>query len=143
MGKELQRKPKDSKHLKMFLSTSRSFGDQALKNPDAIVTAAPDVKVVDLVPEDWAVVLCSDGVVDRLTDQQVANVVWKAMVVDGKDAVGAAKALVQVSLKAGARDNLTAVVMRLGWASPPSSDKVGDADTVAAAAGGSDMNIFG
>merc|ERR1712087_1028062 len=104
---------------KCFLSTSRSFGDMDLKQPDPIVIATPDVKVVDLVPEDWAVVIGSDGIFDKLTDQGVADTLWKSMAGDGHDTVRAAKDVVQAALRAGSRDNLTAVVMRLGWATAP------------------------
>ena len=69
--------------------------------------------MIDLVPEDWAVVLASDGVFDVLSDQQVADILRNA-VMEGKDPVGSAKAIVQSALRAGSRDNLTAVVMRLG-----------------------------
>lgn len=122
LAKELERRKKKDATSKWYLSTSRSFGDLALKVPDPIVTATPEVKVVDLVPEDWAVVLGSDGIFDVLSDQEVANVLYKAMAVDGKDPVGAAKDLVQAAFRAGSRDNLTAITLRLGWSPPPSSD---------------------
>lgn len=131
-ARELDKRKKKEATSKWYLSTSRSFGDLALKVPDAIVTATPEVKVVDLVPEDWAVVLGSDGIFDVLSDQQVANVLYKAMAVDGKDPVAAAKELVQAAFRAGSRDNLTAVTMRLGWSPAPSSDDpilVGEAAT--------------
>jgi len=121
-ARELDKKKKKEVGGKWYLSTSRSFGDLALKVPDPIVTATPEVKVVDLVPEDWAVVLGSDGIFDVLSDQEVADVLYKAMAVNGKDPVGAAKELVQAAFRAGSRDNLTAVTMRLGWSPAPSSD---------------------
>lgn len=114
-----KRKKKTPKELKWFLSTSRSFGDHELKIPDEIVTARPEVKAVDLVPEDWAVLLACDGIFDVLSDQEVADTIWKSIVVQGKDAVGAAKAVVQAAFGRGSRDNLTAVVLRLGWSAPP------------------------
>jgi protein phosphatase 1L len=121
-AKELEKnKKKNSAHMKMYLSTSRSFGDIGLKAPDPIVTATPDVKVVDLTPDDWAVMMGCDGIFDVLSDQEVANVLFKAMVSDGLDPVGAAKAVVQAAFKSGSRDNLTAIVMRLGWSLPPTS----------------------
>merc|ERR1712217_364182 len=89
LAAELQKKKRDWSHLKCFLSTSRSFGDIDLKQPDPIVTVTPDVKVVDLVPEDWAVVIGSDGIFDRLTDQGVADTLWKSMAGDGHDTVRA------------------------------------------------------
>eukprot|EP00401_Gymnodinium_catenatum_P026225 CAMPEP_0117462678 /NCGR_PEP_ID=MMETSP0784-20121206/3180_1 /TAXON_ID=39447 /ORGANISM="" /LENGTH=780 /DNA_ID=CAMNT_0005256455 /DNA_START=85 /DNA_END=2426 /DNA_ORIENTATION=+ len=155
LAKELQkhRKKHSEEKLRWFLSTSRSFGDYELKVPDLIVIATPEVKVVDLVPEDWAVVLTSDGVTDVLSDQEVANVLWQAVAVNGKDPVAASKALVQTALSRGARDNLTVVVMRLGWASPPSANaslgatsaagRPALSEAAAADKGKSDDDIFG
>lgn len=120
--KELQKKKKDPLASKWFLSTSRAFGDFELKLPDPVVVSTPEVRVVDLVPEDWAAVIASDGVFDTLSDQNVADVVWNAIGVQGKDAVGAAKAVVHAAYSAGSRDNLTAVLMRFGWASAPSAN---------------------
>lgn len=36
------------------------------------VIVTPDVKVVDLVPDDWAYVVASDGVYDVLSDQDAS-----------------------------------------------------------------------
>lgn len=120
LARELEKRRKvEPSRMRWFLSTSRSFGDTGLKQPDPIIIATPEVKVIDLVPEDWAVVLGSDGCFDRLTDQKIADILWKAMAVQGKDPVAAAKTLTQTAIAAGSRDNCTAVVMRLGWAAPP------------------------
>eukprot|EP00913_Durusdinium_trenchii_P012370 g11612.t1 len=70
-----------------FLSTCRGFGDPTFKHPDPIVIVTPDVKVVDLVPEDWAYMIGSDGIFDALSDQEVADIIWRAMAGEGKDAV--------------------------------------------------------
>jgi len=121
-AKELDKKKKGVAEGKWFLSTSRSFGDPSLKAPDPVVIATPDVKVIDLIPEDWAIVIGSDGIFDALTDQGVADVLWKAMAVNGRDPVAAAKEVVQAAFQGGSKDNLTAVVMRLGWAAPPAAD---------------------
>eukprot|EP00929_Paragymnodinium_shiwhaense_P002357 TRINITY_DN10258_c0_g1_i1.p1 TRINITY_DN10258_c0_g1~~TRINITY_DN10258_c0_g1_i1.p1 ORF type:complete len:781 (+),score=240.20 TRINITY_DN10258_c0_g1_i1:182-2524(+) len=151
-AKELQKGKKDESKMRWFLATSRSFGDATLKAPDPIVIATPEIKVVDLTPEDWAVVVMTDGVTEALTDQQVANVVLK-VTSEGKDAVAASKAIVQAALKAGGRDNATAIVMRLGWASPPSSDAhlqtsssgggIYDSLPDASKSSADDMNMFG
>ncbi|CAE7237986.1 unnamed protein product [Symbiodinium necroappetens] len=121
-AKELQKGKKDGQQMSVFLSTCRGFGDPTFKSPDPIVIVTPDVKTVDLVPEDWACVLGSDGVFDALSDQEVADVVWRAMAGHGKDAVRAAKEVVQTALRKGSRDNVTAVICRFGWATPPEMD---------------------
>lgn len=145
LAKELQKGKKDPSKMKWFLSTSRGFGDSELKAPDPVITATPEVKVVDLVPEDWAVVLGSDGIFDVLSDQEVADTLWRSMAGQGRDPVRAAKDVVQAALRAGSRDNLTAIVMRLGWAPPPSLDgacTLGAAPTQVGEASDS-LNIFG
>ncbi|CAK0904491.1 unnamed protein product, partial [Prorocentrum cordatum] len=98
-----------------LLSTSRSFGDVELKVPDSLVIAQPEVRAVDLTPEDWAVVLACDGVFDVLSDQEVAEVVQQ----HHADPVQAAKAVVQRAIDKESRDNLTAIVLRLGWSPAP------------------------
>jgi len=143
LAKELQKGKKDPTKMKWFLSTSRGFGDSELKVPDPIVSVSPEVKIVDLVPEDWAVVLASDGIFDVLSDQEVADVLWKSMVGRGRDPVGGARDVVQAALRAGSRDNLTAVVMRLGWASPPSLEGHCAVDTRSGEAASDTLNIFG
>lgn len=113
-ARELQRGKRDPSQMKCFLSTSRSFGDSELKSPDPVVIATPEVRVIDLVPEDWAVLVGSDGLFDKLSDQTLADMLWKSMAVQGRDPVRAARDAVQMALRAGSRDNITAVVMRLG-----------------------------
>lgn len=136
-----KRKATSEEQMKWYLSTTRSFGDPDLKAPDPVVIASPEIKVVDLTPDDWALVLASDGVFDKLSDQDVANCVWKAAAEEGKDAVKAAREVVRAALARGSRDNCTAVVLRLGWAPAPSSavTAASAASASAAAAGtGSD-----
>lgn len=102
-----------------WLSTSRSFGDLDLKEPSALVIADPDVRVVTVTPEDWLVVLACDGVFNVLSDQEVAEVCWSVIVEHGGDAIQAAQAVGNMAAARGSLDNVTSLVMRLGWAAPP------------------------
>lgn len=149
-ARELQKGKKDADKMRWFLSTCRGFGDPELKVPDPIITASPEIKVVDLVPEDWAVLLGSDGIFDHLSDQELADVITKVAAVYKKDPVRTAKEVVQAALRKGARDNLTAIVMRLGWAPAPVVDAAAAASTVAGgglpavdAEASDNLNIFG
>jgi len=146
LARELQKGKHDPQKMKMFLSTSRGFGDPELKSPDLVVTAVPEVKVIDLVPEDWAVLIGSDGLFERLSDQVLADTLYKSMAVEGRDAVKGAREVVQLALRAGCRDNVTAIVMRLGWAPPPGAGAptavAAVAETGAAEASDS-LNMFG
>jgi len=145
LARELdKRRKKEPAATRWFLSTSRAFGDHEMKLPDPIVIATPEVKVVDLVPEDWAVILACDGIFDVVSDQEAADIIWKTMAGQRKDAVAAAKALVQAAFSMGSRDNLTVVVMRLGWAAPPAIDSSASASMLPAEEKASDeLNIFG
>lgn len=104
---------------RLFLSTSRAFGDLELKEPCKLVTAEPEIVVHELEQDDWAVVLGCDGVWGVLTDQAVADIVWREMSFGGKGPVEAAQQVAAEAESAGSTDNVTVLVMRLGWAQPP------------------------
>merc|ERR1712232_666221 len=119
MLKELQqlrrRRHSDEEGECCLLSTSRSFGDVDLKVPKPLVIAEPELRVVDLVPEDWAILLGCDGVFDVLSDQEVADIILQ----EPGDAVKAAKLVVENAIAKSSKDNITAVVLRFGWSRPP------------------------
>eukprot|EP00933_Yihiella_yeosuensis_P025322 TRINITY_DN19670_c0_g1_i1.p1 TRINITY_DN19670_c0_g1~~TRINITY_DN19670_c0_g1_i1.p1 ORF type:complete len:733 (+),score=151.90 TRINITY_DN19670_c0_g1_i1:196-2199(+) len=135
LARELSKGKRDPAQMKMYLSTCRGFGDTDLKHPDPIVIATPEVKAIDLVPEDWAVVLACDGVFDVLSDQEVADIIWRGAAGEGKDAVRNAREVVAAALRKGSRDNITAIVMRLNWSPPPTMD----AASAAVASAGLDL----
>merc|ERR1711920_417857 len=130
-AQELEKGKKKDPGLKWWLSCTRAFGDSELKSPDPIVVSTPDVRVVDLMPDDWAIVLGCDGIFDYLSDQQIADVVWKSMAIQGQDCVETAKSVTQAAFRSGSKDNLTVVIDRLGWANVPPADSA----AAAAAAG--------
>lgn len=104
---------------RLFLSTSRAFGDLELKEPRKLVIAEPEIRVHTLEPEDWAVVLGCDGVWGVMTDQMVADAVWHVMSFQGQGPVEAAQEVANRAESLGSTDNITVLVMRLGWAQPP------------------------
>lgn len=63
------------------LNLSRAIGDlkykanASLKAKDQIITAEPDIRVLDLMPEDQFFVLACDGVWDVMDNQQVVDFV--------------------------------------------------------------------
>lgn len=67
------------------INLSRSLGDLDYKNVPSIsaerqaVTAFPDVKVVELTPEDDFVVLCCDGIWDILTSQACVDFIYERL----------------------------------------------------------------
>lgn len=105
---------------KSFLAASRGFGDILLKGPPyPVLSASPEVQVIDLCPEDWAVVIATRGVFAVLSDQDVANACWDVMAQNGAGPQEAAQVVTQRALQLGAKTNLTCIVMKLGWAKPP------------------------
>jgi len=108
-----------SGNCRMYLSTSRSFGDLELKEPQPLVIAEPELLVHTLEPEDWAVVLGCDGVWNTLSDQAVADAVMQVMGIDKLGTVEAAQEVAKRAQQMGSTDNVTVLVMRLGWAEPP------------------------
>ena len=110
--------PRPGRQPGCYLSTSRAFGDVELKEPEPLVIVKPEMKIQTLTPEDWAVVLCSDGVFDVMSDQDVADASWDAMIRRPGGPVEAAKSIADRAQAAGSTDNVTVLVMRLGWADP-------------------------
>ena len=67
------------------INLSRSLGDLEYKNVPSLpadrqaVTAMPDVKRVEITPEDHFLVLCCDGIWDILTSQECVDFVYKRL----------------------------------------------------------------
>eukprot|EP00929_Paragymnodinium_shiwhaense_P008697 TRINITY_DN112657_c0_g1_i1.p1 TRINITY_DN112657_c0_g1~~TRINITY_DN112657_c0_g1_i1.p1 ORF type:complete len:423 (+),score=73.11 TRINITY_DN112657_c0_g1_i1:128-1396(+) len=112
------RKKGDSR---LFLSTSRSFGDIELKVPRVLVSAEPELIVHTLEPEDWAVVLACDGVWNTLSDQDVADAVWEAIACNNGGPVEASQLIASRAQAKGETDNVTVLVMKMGWAGIPAA----------------------
>ncbi|PZF80457.1 PP2C family protein-serine/threonine phosphatase [Jiangella anatolica] len=85
----------------------------------------PDYSIIDVQAGD-RVLICSDGLSDVVTDQEIESVLARAHTVDE-----AADQLIATALDAGAPDNVTAVVGELVEADE--ADASGAAATVAAA----------
>jgi serine/threonine protein phosphatase PrpC len=91
------------------LMVTRSLGDRWLR-PVGVI-AEPEVAHHALGPDDLALVAATDGLWDALDLAEAARLVRAA-----RTPPGAAQALVQAALRSGARDNVTAVVVRVPWA---------------------------
>lgn len=119
------------------LAVSRSFGDHQLKNnlpktcTAPLVSAKPFVDAFELTPKDQFVILASDGIWDRVSDDEAVSIVRDEImrscdVVDNNHQVGqwvptdeAVKAatdkLIEVALQKQTYDNVTAIVMVFDW----------------------------
>ena len=98
-----------------YLSTSRGIGDLWHKVPNKFITAEPDVKEMACDYDDEFICIASDGVFDVLDNQAVIDLI-RDQLAQGSDATRAAEALVKASMDKGSEDNLTALVVRFGWA---------------------------
>lgn len=103
-----------------MLAMSRALGDADYKDPKPFVSAEASVRRLDLLPEDKAVIIASDGLWDVIGDQDVVTMVDQ-LIKEGGDgdksnlARRAAQKLVQVALQRGTADNVTALVMLPQW----------------------------
>jgi serine/threonine protein phosphatase PrpC len=93
------------------LMMTRSLGDRWFR-PVGVI-AEPEVGCRAVGPDDVALVAATDGIWDVLDHAEAARVVRGAAA-----AQAAAQALVDAALAAGAADNVTAVVLRLGDLAP-------------------------
>ncbi|EKX73479.1 protein phosphatase 2C domain containing protein [Theileria equi strain WA] len=97
------------------LATSRSIGDLMLKTPKKIVSAVPDVRIrtVDF-DKDLFVVLCTDGVTDVVTNQEIVNIVAECIQA-GNSPEKAAEKIVATSEQRGSYDDKTCTIIYFGW----------------------------
>jgi len=120
----------------MWLAVSRAFGDFPLKKAAKnVLICEPEYNQRELRPfQDQFIVLASDGLWDKMQDEEVVNFVGNELRVNEsvKDAESQsfpfskvdssksilddiAKKLIQESLKRGSDDNVTVLIIRLLW----------------------------
>lgn len=94
------------------LAIARSLGDHFFDYPYKdfdLITARPNVREIELVKGDSALILACDGVWDVLSDRQAIEIVSK-----GKgSSTSQAEILVNEAFEKGSQDNITAVVINL------------------------------
>jgi protein phosphatase 1L len=110
-------------HLSFFcalrrLAVSRGIGDAPLKK---YITPDPDICEYDIRPDDWFLVVASDGIWDVLENDQVAsmclsyscNIINQNLVVNPENLKCAAQKICDRAKELGSRDNLSAIVVDL------------------------------
>lgn len=70
----------------------------------------PHVHRTNLPAGDWSMILCSDGVTDFLSSEEIASI--------GRTGTANAMTLIDGSLRAGGEDNITAIVVRCSLGGP-------------------------
>lgn len=93
--------------MRTCLQVTRSIGDADAKADG--VTAQPELTVHTVTCDDEFVVIASDGLWDKLSNEDVVRLVHDTV----KDPDMAAKRLVTEALTRGSDDNITAVVVFL------------------------------
>uniref|UniRef100_A0A6N2LTC0 protein-serine/threonine phosphatase n=1 Tax=Salix viminalis TaxID=40686 RepID=A0A6N2LTC0_SALVM len=93
------------------LAVTRGIGDGHLKR---WVTAEPETRVLKIKPEFEFLILASDGLWDKVTNQEAVDVIHPSCVgVDELDPLSACKKLVELSLSRGSVDDTTVMSHKL------------------------------
>lgn len=89
------------------IAVARAIGDYPIKVYPNVLSAEPEVTVKTITPSLNYVVLCSDGIYDVLSNQDVINLANKA-----SSAQDGAQSIVQRAYDRYSNDNLTALVIK-------------------------------
>eukprot|EP00933_Yihiella_yeosuensis_P039886 TRINITY_DN34074_c0_g1_i1.p1 TRINITY_DN34074_c0_g1~~TRINITY_DN34074_c0_g1_i1.p1 ORF type:complete len:662 (+),score=150.79 TRINITY_DN34074_c0_g1_i1:231-2216(+) len=103
---------KSSRREYQGLSMTRSLGDASFKAPTPLSANEPEVKVLPITDKDLFLVLCTDGITQVLSNQEVVDCAGKHW----DDPEEAAKKVVRTAFQKGSDENLTAMVIQFGWA---------------------------
>mmetsp|Transcript_9494 Transcript_9494/g.20014 ORF Transcript_9494/g.20014 Transcript_9494/m.20014 type:complete len:439 (+) Transcript_9494:316-1632(+) len=107
-----------------YIGLTRSFGDLDLKGHKHItfpklkltadlLTAEPELLVVEKKPVDEILVIASDGLWGRLRNEQALKIARTVLRRSSGDVVEAARRLARVVQNAGSQDNITVIVVIL------------------------------
>ncbi|CAK0890570.1 unnamed protein product [Prorocentrum cordatum] len=92
------------------LAMTRSLGDLCFKQPTALSSAEPEVKVMPITEQDSFLILATDGIYNVLSNQDVVDCAGKHW----NDPEEAAKNVVRSAFQKGSDENLTALVIQFG-----------------------------
>ncbi|XP_027158831.1 probable protein phosphatase 2C 2 [Coffea eugenioides] len=94
------------------LAVSRGLGDRHLK---PWVIPKPDTKIVKIRPECEFLIMASDGLWDKVSNQEAVDVVRPlCMNVDNSDRHAACRKLVDLSVERGSTDDISVMLIQLG-----------------------------
>ncbi|XP_004307665.1 PREDICTED: probable protein phosphatase 2C 25 [Fragaria vesca subsp. vesca] len=94
------------------LAVSRGIGDRQLKQ---WVIAEPETKVLKINPECEFLMLASDGLWDKVTNQEAVDIVRPLCVgIDNPELFSACKKLVDLSISRGSMDDTSVMIIQLG-----------------------------
>ncbi|XP_073123236.1 probable protein phosphatase 2C 25 [Henckelia pumila] len=94
------------------LAVSRAIGDQYLKQ---WITSEPDTRILTLKPEHEFLILASDGLWDKVTNQEAIDIARPLVAnLDEPMALSACRKLVDLSVSRGAIDDISVMLIQLG-----------------------------
>ncbi|KAM5556707.1 putative protein phosphatase 2C 25 [Rosa sericea] len=94
------------------LAVSRGIGDRQLKQ---WVIAEPETQVLKINPECEFLMLASDGLWDKVTNQEAVDIVRPLCVgIDKPELFSACKRLVDLSISRGSMDDTSVMIIQLG-----------------------------
>ncbi|XP_022730928.1 probable protein phosphatase 2C 25 [Durio zibethinus] len=93
------------------LAVSRGIGDQHLKQ---WVIAEPDTKIISIKPECEFLILASDGLWDKVSNQEAVDIARPSCVgINKPNLLGACKKLVDLSVSRGSFDDISVMLIQL------------------------------
>ncbi|XP_011101320.1 probable protein phosphatase 2C 25 [Sesamum indicum] len=94
------------------LAVSRGIGDQYLKQ---WVTAEPETKVLRLEQEHEFLLLASDGLWDKVSNQEAVDIARQLCInIDKPQPLSACRKLVDLSVSRGSKDDISVMLIQLG-----------------------------
>ncbi|CAN4101056.1 unnamed protein product [Withania somnifera] len=94
------------------LAVSRGIGDQYLKQ---WVTAEPETRILELDPELEFLVLASDGLWDKVSNQEVVDTARPSCTgISAQQPLSACRKLIDLSVSRGSLDDISVMIIQLG-----------------------------
>ncbi|XP_076936640.1 putative protein phosphatase 2C 25 [Bidens hawaiensis] len=90
------------------LAVSRGIGDRSLKQ---WITAEPETKIFKIVPEFEFLIMASDGLWEKVSNQEAVDLARPLM--HKLDAISACKKLVELSVSRGSLDDTSVMIIQL------------------------------
>ncbi|XP_010253791.1 PREDICTED: probable protein phosphatase 2C 25 [Nelumbo nucifera] len=98
--------------LQGSLAVSRGIGDRHLKQ---WVTAEPETKILKIRPECEFLILASDGLWDKVSNQEAVDVIRPSCIgTDKPELLSACRKLAELSVRRGSTDDISVMVIPLG-----------------------------
>ncbi|XP_021278898.1 probable protein phosphatase 2C 25 [Herrania umbratica] len=94
------------------LAVSRGIGDQHLKQ---WVIAEPETKIISIKPDCEFLILASDGLWDKVSNQEAVDIARPSCVgINKQNPLFACKKLVDLSVSRGSSDDISVILIQLG-----------------------------